>query len=84
MEYWEFTAYVEGYKDRAFIQQSNIMRLAYYTGMFSNSNYTKPKSLEYYLDQLEIYYSKDKYKNEPVNVEKSKEIYETIQRLKNE
>lgn len=82
MELWEFNAYIKGYKEVFYKEQMNLMKQAYYTGMFGNSNNKKPKSLEHYLDQVEKNFRKGEYKEKPVDVNLSKSIYEKIQKMK--
>lgn len=82
MEYWEFNFYLKGYKERFYNEQVNLMKLAYNTGMLSRESKHKPKSLESYLDKIDKQFHGNKYKNVPVDKEKSRKIYNEIQRLK--
>ena len=82
MEYWEFNFYLKGYKENFYNEQVNLMKLAYNTGMLSRESKHKPKSLEHYLDKIDRQFHGNKYKDIPVDVEKSRKIYEEIERLK--
>ena len=82
MEFWEFNLYVKGYKEVFYNEQMNLMKQSYYTGMFSKDTKNRPKSLEYYLNQIEKQFRKDEYKNKPVDTDLSKSIHKRIQELK--
>ena len=82
MEYWEFNFYLLGCKERYFVNDMNMMRLAYNTGMLSRESKRKPKSLESYLNEIDRQYHGNQYRDAPVDKEKSRKIYEEIQRLK--
>ena len=82
MEYWEFNFYLKGYRERFYNEQVNIMKLAYNTGMLSRESKRKPKSLESYLDKIDKKYHGNRYRDVPVDKEKSRKIYEEIQKLK--
>ena len=82
MEYWEFNFYLKGYRERFYNEQVNIMKLAYNTGMLSRESKRKPKSLESYLDKIDKKYHGNRYRDVPVDTEKSRKIYEEIQKLK--
>lgn len=82
MHYWEFMLYLEGYKETFYNEQMNIMKLSYYTGMFSKETKSRPKSLNYYLKQIDKAFNKDKGVEKPVDVKKSWEIYHKIEELK--
>ena len=58
------------------------MKLAYNTGMLSRESKRKPKSLESYLDKIDKQFHGNKYKNAPVDTNKSRDIYNKIQKLK--
>ena len=82
MEYWEFNFYLLGYKEKYYVDEVNMMKLAYNTGMFSHETKHKPKSLESYVDKIDRAYHKGKYRDVPVDIEKSRNIYDKIEELK--
>ena len=82
MEFWEFNLYCKGYKEVYYQDEVNMIKLAYTTGMFSRESKKKPKSLESYIHKIDKEFHKSKYRDVPVDVEKSKEIERKIQRLK--
>lgn len=82
MELWEFNLYCKGYQEVFYNEQMNLMKLAYNTGMFSRESKQRPKPLETYLNKIDKHFHKNDYKNVKVDVEKSKNIYEKIQKLK--
>ena len=53
MEYWEFNFYLYGYREKLYLDDVNLMKLAYNTGMLSRESKHKPKSLESYLDKID-------------------------------
>ena len=82
MELWEFNLYCKGYREVFFNEQMNIMKLSYNTGAFSRESKRKPKSLEYYLNEIDKSFHGNKYRNVPVDKELSRNIHEKIQKLK--
>lgn len=82
MEYWEFNFYLKGYREHFYKQEVDLMKLAYNTGMLSRETKHKPKSLEHYLEKIDKKYHGNPYRNAPVDVKKSREIYEKIQKMK--
>lgn len=82
MELWEFNLYCKGYNEVYYNEQMNIMKLAYTTGMFSRESKHKPKPLETYLNKIDKQFHKDRYKDIPVDRNKSKKIEERINKLK--
>lgn len=82
MEYWEFNFYLYGYREKLYLDDVNLMKLAYNTGMLSRESKHKPKSLESYLDKIDKKYHGNRYRDVPVDKEKSRKIYEEIQKLK--
>ncbi len=79
MELWEFNAYLKGYNENVlYLQEIMMTKQAYYTGMFSG--FRKPKSLSYYLHEIDKSFGK--IKKEAVDIKKAKDIYKTIERLK--
>ena len=81
LEYWELLLYTEGYREKLYNEQCNVIKTAYYTGMFSRESKQKPKSLSYYLDQLDKQFHK-KEVDKPVDVDLSRSIHDKIQQLK--
>lgn len=57
------------------------MKTAYYTGMFSKETKQKPKSLEYYLNEIDKQFHPQNF-DRPVDVELSMSIHDKIQALK--
>lgn len=82
MHLWEFNNYVIGYKMVIKREQENIVTLAYQTAGFMNSK-NKPKPLKHYLDKIRNAFL-GRPNNNTVDVEKSKEIQATIDRLMKE
>ena len=82
MELWEFNFYCKGYKEVFYNEQMNLMKLAYQTGMFSRESKQKPKSLEYYLNEIDKQFHGSKYKTTPVDTKLSRKIHDKIQKLK--
>ena len=82
MEYWEFNFYLLGCRERYYLNDVNLMKLAYNTGMLSRESKHKPKSLESYLDKIDKKYHGNRYRDVPVDTKKSREIYEKIQKMK--
>lgn len=82
MELWEFRYYLEGLEDKYYRDDINIMKTGYYSGMFSRETKRKPKSLNSYINDIKREYGKLENKDVPVDVDKSREIHETIEALK--
>lgn len=80
MRLWEFNAYLRGYQEVYHNEQINLMKQSYYTGMFSNNDIKKIKSLDYYINKIDQAFNKTSTKE--VNVKKSREIHKTIEMLK--
>ena len=74
--------YLKGYRESIYLKQVDLMTLAYNTGMLSRESKHKPKSLESYLDKIDKKYHGNRYRDVPVDTEKSRKIYEEIQKLK--
>ena len=70
-----------GYKEKLLRDQEYIISLAYNTAAFNNSK-KKPKALKYYIQKLRNAARTKTTDKKPVDVEKSKQIEETIERLK--
>ena len=82
MEYWEFNFYLKGYRERLYHEEVQLMKQSYNTGMLSRESKRKPKSLEYYINQIDREFHKVDYRNTPVDTQKSRKIYEEITKLK--
>ena len=82
MELWEFNFYCKGYRETFYNEQMNLMKLSYQTGMFSRESKQKPKSLEYYLNEIDKQFHGGKYRNKPVDKKLSQSIHDKIQELK--
>lgn len=79
MHLWEFNNYVKGYEDVLARRDEEIVTVAYHVAGFTNSK-KKPRSLSYYLNKLRR--GRKNIHNDEVDVDKSREIYNTIQKLK--
>lgn len=82
MYLWQFNNYLMGYRNTLRRQQENIVSLAYQTAGFINSK-KKPKPLSHYIEKIKARFS-GKTNKYVVDIEKSKEIEKTIERLKQE